>query len=147
MLRIYDPQKHRSCTHRNFMTLLLISNVYKIFCFCESLIRSSQSCQITTIACRQYKFQRVKFFFDTHYRIDKIFFCVSPSTWPTCKSRITVNLNSFQSIPNGAWKYATSAGYFYLTRCHKSPKRTLGKLCHSERDWGAGEENNMAGER
>ena len=31
------------------MTLLFISSVYKTFCFCESLIRSSQCYQITTV--------------------------------------------------------------------------------------------------
>ena len=47
MLRINDPQKHG-----NYMTLLLISNVYKTFCFCGSLIWSNQNCQVNTIACR-----------------------------------------------------------------------------------------------
>ena len=34
----------RSCTHRNYMMLLLISNVYKTFYFCGSLIPSIQCC-------------------------------------------------------------------------------------------------------
>ena len=32
------------CSHGNYMTLLLISSVYKIFCLCGSLIQSSQCC-------------------------------------------------------------------------------------------------------
>ena len=42
----------RSCTNGNYMTLLLISSVYKTFCYCESLIWSSQNSRINIIACR-----------------------------------------------------------------------------------------------
>ena len=49
MLRINNPQNTRSCTHANYVTLLLISNVYRTLCFWGSLIWSVQSCQINSL--------------------------------------------------------------------------------------------------
>ena len=33
-----------------------------------------------------------------HNRIDKIFFCASPPTWPTCKSRMVDNSTAIEML-------------------------------------------------
>ena len=44
MLRINDPQKHKILyTWELYDVVLLISNVYKTFCFCDRIINLKQS--------------------------------------------------------------------------------------------------------
>ena len=67
MPRINDRQKHKVLiVHMgNYLTLLLISNVYKTLYFFVSLIQSSQCCQITTIRFSYFEFEKFSPFY-TH---------------------------------------------------------------------------------
>ena len=77
MLRMNDPQKHEVLyTHGNYMTLILLSNVYKAFFLRSKIFRSSQVLSNYYNTLKLFEFERVKLFWYTLYRVNKKHWCL-----------------------------------------------------------------------